>query len=149
MAITIGCSDHAIFVQVSTAGKGQFFTLNLSEIVDIICTSFGLEKAIELEDLELESLKSRRREMHPVVLCLAARFYSSLRLGRDFRPIVLIGYTICPTLSLSLQKYVRKHKGGVKMCRMVLKMRITRRHKCDQNVCNLWFAKCVLIRFQS
>ena len=30
-----------------------------------------------------------------------------------------------------------------------LKMRITRKQKCDQNVCDLWFVECVLSRLQS
>ena len=37
---------------------------------------------------------------------------------------------------------VRKHKGAVKICMTVLKMRIT--CKCDRNVCELLFAGCVL-----
>ena len=30
----------------------------------------------------------------------------------------------------------------------VLKMRITRKDKCDRNLCELWFAECVFFRFQ-
>ena len=51
--------------------------------------------------------------------------------------------------SLVCEKHVRKRKGAVKTRMTVLKMRITCKQKCDQNVCELWFAECTLFRLQS
>ena len=45
------------------------------------------------------------------------------------------------------QKYVGKCKGGVKMDISVLNMHITCKHKCDQNVCELWFMECMLFHY--
>ena len=52
-------------------------------------------------------------------------------------------------LRLVCQKYVRKRKGAIKMRMTVLKMCITCKQKCDQNVCELWIAECALFRLQS
>ena len=50
---------------------------------------------------------------------------------------------------LVCQTYVRKRKGAVKMHMTVLKLRITRKHKCDRNVWELWFMECTLLHLQS
>ena len=49
---------------------------------------------------------------------------------------------------LFCQKYVRKREGAVKMCMMVLKMRITCKQTCDRKVCELWFMECTLFCLQ-
>ena len=50
---------------------------------------------------------------------------------------------------LVCQKYVRKRKGAVKTRLTVLKMRITCKQKCDQNLYALCFMECAQFRLQS
>ena len=47
------------------------------------------------------------------------------------------------------QKYTGKRKGAVKMYMTVLKMRITCKQKCDQNIHELLSTEYTLFRFQS
>ena len=44
--------------------------------------------------------------------------------------------------------FVRNRKVTVKMCVTVLKMRITCKQKCDQNVCESWNVRCAVYKVE-
>ena len=51
--------------------------------------------------------------------------------------------------TLGLSEIRHKTQRCRKMCMTVFKMRITYKHKRDQNVCKLCFAECTLFHLQS
>ena len=65
------------------------------------------------------------------------------KLDAFYRSIYILGMAFMLALLEMCQK------GAIKMCRMVLKMCITHKHKCDRNLCDLWCAEYMLFCFQS
>ena len=79
--------------------------------------------------------------MYMYETCVTAAFEVLL-----VKKILLVGLHTQPS-HLNCQKYVGKRKGAVNMT--VLKMCITCKHKCGQNVCELWITECALFRLES